>query len=126
MFMKVDLPGREADLELNLGRAYPGKKSTQQSGGDYSEATTKSSQRWSGRGAVCAKSISLSFRSQLYRRGILLPQAAKQQIPRAIIPRFGMTILRGFFKLHHDQGSEGKRAGRPSSIKEEGRQGGGL
>jgi len=43
--MKVDLPGREADLELNFGRAYPGKNSTQQSGGDYSEATTKSSQR---------------------------------------------------------------------------------
>jgi len=30
-----------------------------------------------------------------------LPPAAKQQIPRATIPRFGMTILWGFFKLHH-------------------------
>jgi hypothetical protein len=46
------------------------------------------------------KTASLSFRSQLYRRGICLPPAAKQQIPRATIPRFGMTILRGFLKLH--------------------------
>jgi hypothetical protein len=56
-----------------------------------------------GRGAVCAKTLSLSFRSQLYRRGICLPPAAKQQIPRATIPRFGMTILWEFFKLHHYQ-----------------------
>jgi hypothetical protein len=33
--------------------------------------------------------------------GVCLPPAAKQQIPRATIPRFGMTILWGFFKLHH-------------------------
>src|SRR5258708_4170735 len=37
----------------------------------------------------------LSFRSQLYRRGICLLPAAKQQIPRATLPRFGMTILGG-------------------------------
>jgi hypothetical protein len=53
-----------------------------------------------GSGAVCAKPISLSFRSRLYRRGICLPLAAKQQIPRATIPRFGMTIVWGFFELH--------------------------
>jgi hypothetical protein len=35
----------------------------------------------------------LSFRSQFYRRGICFLLAAKQQIPRAITPRFGMTIL---------------------------------
>src|SRR5258708_40372794 len=37
----------------------------------------------------------LSFRSQLYRRGICLLPAATQQIPRATLPRFGMTILGG-------------------------------
>jgi hypothetical protein len=56
-----------------------------------------------GRGGVCAETPSLSFRSQLYRREICLPPAAKQQIPRETIPRFGMTILWGFFKLHHYQ-----------------------
>jgi hypothetical protein len=49
-----------------------------------------------GSGAVCAKTLSLSFRSQFHRRGICLPLAAKQQIPRATIPRFGLTILRDF------------------------------
>jgi hypothetical protein len=34
----------------------------------------------------------LSFRSQVYRRGICLLPAAKQQIPRATLPRFEMTI----------------------------------
>jgi len=36
-----------------------------------------------------------------YRRGICLPPAAKQQIRRATIPRFGMTIPWEFFKSHH-------------------------
>ena len=31
-----------------------------------------------------------------HRRGICLPLAAEQQIPRATIPRFGMTDLWGF------------------------------
>jgi hypothetical protein len=44
----------------------------------------------------CAKTTPLSFRSQLDRRGICLQPAAKQQIPRATLPRFGMTILFGF------------------------------
>jgi hypothetical protein len=44
-----------------------------------------------------------SFRRQLYRRGICFLPAAKQQIPRAAMPRFGMTILWGFFKLDHRQ-----------------------
>ena len=35
--------------------------------------------------------FALSFRSQLYRRGICLLPAAEQQIPRAATPRFGMT-----------------------------------
>jgi hypothetical protein len=43
----------------------------------------------------------LSFRSQVHRRGICPLPAAKQQIPRATLPRFGMTILLGIFKLHH-------------------------
>jgi hypothetical protein len=38
----------------------------------------------------------LSFRSQVDRRGIYLLPAAKQQIPRATMPRFGMTNLWGF------------------------------
>jgi hypothetical protein len=50
-----------------------------------------------GRSAVCARTLSLSFRSRHYRRGICLPTAAKQQIPRATIPRFGMTIVWGAF-----------------------------
>jgi len=37
----------------------------------------------------------LSFQSQVYRRGICLLPAEKQQIPRATIPRFGMTTLMG-------------------------------
>jgi len=37
----------------------------------------------------------LSFRSQVYRREICLLPAAKQQIPRATIPRFGMTSIEG-------------------------------
>jgi hypothetical protein len=41
------------------------------------------------------QSHALSFRSQLYRRGICLLPASKQQIPRATMPRFGMTILWG-------------------------------
>ena len=43
----------------------------------------------------------LSFRSRLYRRGICLLPAAKQQIPRAIKPRCGMTILQGFQTARH-------------------------
>jgi hypothetical protein len=35
----------------------------------------------------------LLFRSPLYRRGICLLPAAKQQIPRATMPPFGMSIL---------------------------------
>ena len=34
----------------------------------------------------------LSFRSQVYRRGICLLPAAEQLIPRAKMPRIGMTI----------------------------------
>lgn len=37
----------------------------------------------------------MPFRSRFYRRGICLLPAAKQQIPRAIKLRFGMTILWG-------------------------------
>src|SRR3982074_2585951 len=37
-----------------------------------------------------------SFRSRLVRRRICLLPAAKQQIPRATKPRFGMTILWDF------------------------------
>jgi hypothetical protein len=33
----------------------------------------------------------LSFRSQVYRRGIRFSSSKEQQIPRAIVPRFGMT-----------------------------------
>jgi hypothetical protein len=36
----------------------------------------------------------------VYRRGICLPPAAKQQIPRATMPRFGATIPLEFFKSH--------------------------
>src|SRR5450755_2841886 len=43
----------------------------------------------------------LSFRSQIYRRGIRLLPAPKQQIPRATRPRFGMTTYLGIFKLRH-------------------------
>jgi hypothetical protein len=46
------------------------------------------------------KTTPLSFRSQVYRRGICLLPAAKQQILRATLPRFGMTFLWGIFKLH--------------------------
>jgi hypothetical protein len=35
----------------------------------------------------------LSFRSQVYRRGICFLPAAKQQIPGATRQRFGMTII---------------------------------
>jgi hypothetical protein len=44
----------------------------------------------------------LLFRCHLYRRGICLLPAAKQQIPRSAMPRFGMTIPLGVFKLHHN------------------------
>jgi len=40
----------------------------------------------------------LSFRSQVYRRGICLLPAAKQQIPRATRRRFGMAITSGTFQ----------------------------
>src|ERR1700682_5252238 len=47
--------------------------------------------------AVCPKHPHpSSFRSQVYRRGIRLLTAAKQQIPRATMPCFGMRILWGF------------------------------
>jgi hypothetical protein len=51
-------------------------------------------------GSWCSlrKNIFLSFRSQFYRRGIWLSPAAKQQIPRATIPRFGMTNPLGIFQ----------------------------
>jgi hypothetical protein len=42
------------------------------------------------------QSHALSFRSQVHRRGICLLPAARQQVPRATIPRLGMTILMGF------------------------------
>jgi hypothetical protein len=41
----------------------------------------------------------MSFRSRFYRRGICFPPAAKQQIPRAMMPRFGMTGIWGIFKI---------------------------
>jgi parvulin-like peptidyl-prolyl isomerase len=43
-----------------------------------------------------AQKSPLSFRSQLYRRGMCLLPGAKQQIPRATMARFGMTILYRF------------------------------
>src|SRR5258708_30637446 len=52
----------------------------------------------SGGGAVCAKTPPLSFRNHLYSRVICLQPAAKQQIPRASLPRFKMTILFRFSK----------------------------
>jgi len=48
-----------------------------------------------------ATRTALVIPSPLYRRGICLLPAAKKQIPRAIIPRFGMTSAFGDFKLHH-------------------------
>jgi hypothetical protein len=51
-------------------------------------------------GSVSSKNTPLSFRSQVYRRGVCLLPAAKQQILRATLPRFGMTFLLGIFKLH--------------------------
>jgi hypothetical protein len=41
MFMKIDLPGREADLELNFGGPDPSKKRTTQRGADYRRAIGK-------------------------------------------------------------------------------------
>ncbi len=49
-----------------------------------------------GQWSVCPELTLLSFRRQLYRRGICFLPAAKQQIPRATGPRFGMTIRRDF------------------------------
>ena len=58
--------------------------------------------RWlRGSGVVLLQPRPLSFRSQLYRRGICLLPAAKQQIPRATLARCGMTILCRIVKLRH-------------------------
>jgi hypothetical protein len=61
---------------------------------------TKDNRADSSIASVCSKNTPLSFRSQLYRRGVCLLPAAKQQILRATLPRFGMTFLWGIFKFH--------------------------
>jgi hypothetical protein len=61
----------------------------------------------------------LSFRSQLYRRGICFRPAAKQQIPRATMSHFGMTILWRCFKRKFQNCTTPQKEngrGRPFSI----------
>jgi hypothetical protein len=57
-------------------------------------------ERRSGSGAVCAKHSPCHSEASVIGKESACRQQ-QQQIPRATIPRFGMTILSGLFKLRH-------------------------